>query len=678
MPRLLLCFLLAALLSSCAVGAPNAAEPSPAATLANPTAEPTAPPPTPTLPPLSLEAADADGFMLRLPAGWQTRISAAGLTAAASEVGLAATSPGDELVLTIDATPLTLLTAQYGSNAVASPETFFEVSSGAAQQAGYQISPTRALVVDGQPGLEADLTAPGGGGRLVVVLAPDRAVRILGQASPAAWERESALFDAIVAAVELPTTVATPTPAAAQAEQPVLLDRGPPGFVLRLGGSSGPDTSRFTAARGMAVAPDGTLYLAESSRGVWVFAPDGTLIRTFGEDELLDAYDVARGPNGEIFVADYGRNAIARFRPDGAFVGRWGSAGDTEEQFGLSAPQRIAAGADGSIYAIDVRPSANGVVSSIVRFSPTGELISRLDLPPDLAPADLAVDANGAIYLAETFAGAVVKLSPAGRELARFGDPADPERLAAGALDVDRQGNIYVATFGSGIVLLGPDGREQAQGGVPAEAGATPAAGAFSLPNGIAAGPGGVVWVSDNSGEYSAVTALRLVAEPVVNATAAVSDAIVGTPTPDERLLRQWANSAVASSSYEPDYGPDGATGPPDVEGCQDSPDAWASADPNGLETLELRYRTPVFAVGVTIHQNHQPGFISRVELIDERGSTRSVYTAEPALSGECPLILNLSFEQTLTRIVAVRLTVDQRSGANWSEVDAVELVGLP
>jgi hypothetical protein len=134
----------------------------------------------------------------------------------------------------------------------------------------------------------------------------------------------------------------------------------------------------------------------------------------------------------------------------------------------------------------------------------------------------------------------------------------------------------------------------------------------------------------------------------------------------------------VASSSYEPDYGPDGATGPPDVEGCQDSPNAWASADPNSLETLELRYRTPVFAVGVTIFQNHQPGFISRVELIDERGVARTVYTAEPALSGECPLELRLRFEQTLTRIVTVRLTVDQRSGANWSEVDAVELIGLP
>jgi hypothetical protein len=142
-------------------------------------------------------------------------------------------------------------------------------------------------------------------------------------------------------------------------------------------------------------------------------------------------------------------------------------------------------------------------------------------------------------------------------------------------------------------------------------------------------------------------------------------------------VLRQWAAEASASSFYAPDYDPAGAVGPPNVPACQDSPDAWASADPNGLETLELRFKTPVFAVGVNVHQNHQPGFISQVELIDERGVARVVYSGEPALLSNCPFVLQLTFDQTLTRIVAVRLTIDQRSGANWSEVDTVELVGL-
>jgi hypothetical protein len=302
-------------------------------------------------------------------------------------------------------------------------------------------------------------------------------------------------------------------------------------------------------------------------------------------------------------------------------------------------------------------------------------------LPADLAPADLAVDGSGNIYLAETFGGSVVKLAPDGSELARFGDPAAAKSLAAGALDLDQQGNIYLATYASGVVKLSPGGVEVARGGGTAAPGSAPNAGEFSLPNGVASAPGGVVWVSDNSGEYSAVTALRLSSDPALEGTAAAIGATAvadATPVPESALLRQWADSATASSFYEPDYDPAGATGPPNVTGCQDSTDAWASADPNGMERLELKFKTPVFATGLTIYQNHQPGYISQVELVDERGEVIPVYKNTPALIDTCPLILPVSFDQTLSRIVSVRITVDQRGGANWSEVDAVELVGVP
>lgn len=666
--------LLALLLSGCASFIPG----QPAAPA--PTAGPTAPPPSPT--PFSLNAelsVDSGGYRLSYPAGWATRELSSTLTIAPSAADLGATSPGQALVVTIDATPLDLLAAQYGQAAAENPETFFEVSSGAAQQAGYAISATAPITVAGRPGLSADLSAPAGAGRLVVVITAERAVRVLGQAAPAAWAAQRDLFDAMLASLRFVSIAVAPSPTPLRlAEQPVLVDRGPPGFVLRIGGSVGPPASRFTSARGLAVAPDGTVYLAESGKGVWVFAPDGVLITTFGGDELLDAYDIARAPSGELFVADYGRNAVARFRPDGSFIGRWGSAGDAPDQFGLSAPQRIALGPDGTMYALDARPSSGGVTSSVVRFSSAGELIERIDLPADLAPADLAVAPDGAIFLADPFAGAVIKLAPDGREQLRFGDPASP--IDAGAIDLDRQGNIYVATYTRGVLKLAPDGAVISQGASVAAPGSTPRPGELSLPNGIALAPGGLVWVSDNSGEYSALTALRLVPNPAAEATAAsVATAIAptGTAIPEANLLRQWAAEASASSFYAPDYDPAGAVGPPDVPACQDSPDAWASSDPNGLETLELRFKTPVFAVGVNVHQNHQPGFISQVELIDERGVARVVYSGEPALLAECPFVLRVGFDQTLTRIVAVRLTLDQRSGANWSEVDAVELVGL-
>jgi metal-sulfur cluster biosynthetic enzyme len=114
------------------------------------------------------------------------------------------------------------------------------------------------------------------------------------------------------------------------------------------------------------------------------------------------------------------------------------------------------------------------------------------------------------------------------------------------------------------------------------------------------------------------------------------------------------------------------------VPACQDSPEAWAAAAPGGVETLELRYRDPVFAVGLNIHQSYEPGHVRTVELIDERGATTAVYEAPPAPGGPCPGVLEVRFEQTLTRIVGVRVTVDMGGSARWAEIDAVELVGVP
>jgi DNA-binding beta-propeller fold protein YncE len=670
--------LLAAMLCGCALAPPGfSSQPTP-------TALPDilfSPSPTP-LPLTGTLRLDEAGLELSYPSGWATRVVSNSITLAPNQSALDSTSPGADMVLAIDITPLDALSAQFGAEAAQSPESFFAVSGSAAEGAGYSLGATAPITVAGQPGLAADLTAAGGAGRLSVILAPAAAVRALGQAAPGAWADQGSTYEAIVASL---TFFAPPEPTPAPrdlAEQPELLDDGPSGFVLRLGGSSGPPASRFVSARGMAVAPNGTLYLAESSRGVWVFDPDGTLQATFGGDELLDAYDIARAPDGGLFVADYGRNAVVRFRADGSFVERWGSAGDEPGQFGLSSPQRIASGPDGSIYALDTRPGPESgrVVSSVMRFSEDGRLLGRIELPADLAPADLAVDEAGAIYLAESFGGSVVKLGADGSELARFGDPANPQRYAAGAIDLDPDGNIYLATYASGVLRLSPSGIVTASGGGTVAPGSMPGPGEFSLPNGVAAGPGGVVWVSDNSGEYSAVSALRLQADAAAAATAqAALPQATAAPSPaPEQLVRQWASEATASSFYAPDYEPAGATGAPDVATCQDSPDAWASADPNGLETLELGFRTPIFAVGVTIHQSYNPGFVSKVELIDERGEASTVYTATPAPGGVCPGALEVGFEQTLTRVVAVRLTVDQRSGANWAEIDAVELIGVP
>jgi sugar lactone lactonase YvrE len=673
------------LLVLCVLLAACTTPPLPSAGPATPTAEPaaTTPSPEPSPTPATLDETlrlEHGGVSLRYPADWHTSQQTRTLTLAPTRAALDAAEPGDYLVVLLAALPREALAAQHGAEATDELDELFALSRSVPEQAGYTLGATMPITVDGQAGLRAPLDAPGGAGELVVLPTETHLVRVLGQANPETWEQQQALFAEIVASMRFfePTPLPTPTPPN-MAAQPVRLTEGPPGFVMRLGSNQGQRGGRFVSARGLTTAPDGTLYVAESSRGVWVFEPDGTLLRTIGEDVLLDAYDVALGPEGDLFVADYGHNAIARFRPDGTLVQQWGQAGEQPDQFGLLSPQRIAIGPEGSIYALDSRVAlgSSSATSSVMRFSDEGIFLERIELPTGSAPNDLAVDRVGNIYLADTFSGSVTQVDRAGNLIARLGAEAVEGGITPGAIDIDQRGTIYVATWGNGILKLSTSGVVLATAGSSAEPGTTPAPGEFSLPNGIAAAPGEVVWVSDNDGEYSAVSALRLLSDPEAQATANAEAPLNASPVPEELLLRQWANEASASSSYNDNYAADGATGPPDVEGCRSSPQAWAPVAPDTLETLELSYETPVFASQVLVHQSHQPGAISQIEVLDEQGDYTSVYTGTATLLNECPAVLDVVFPPTLSRVVGVRLTLDQRKEANWIEIDAVELVGL-
>lgn len=668
------------------------------------TAETTAPSATATVLPTSTPIAltetievEAAGFRLRVPNGWRSRDVAGTLTLAPDVDSLEMTTPGENLVIQIDSTPLDTIAEVYGSDATLNPAAFFDFSSDGPRQAGYTLSEAEPIAIDGSTGLSADLQAAGGAGRLVVVLTASQAMRVLGQAAPAAWENQQAVFEEIVASIEFfaPVAATTPTPTGL-AVQPLISREGPENFVIRIGGVEGEPESRFTAARGLSVDDEGRLYLAERDQGVWVFEPDGTLVRTFGKDDLVDAYDVAVNNDGEIFVADYGSNAIVHFDNRGTLLNRWGSAGEAPEQFGFSSPQRIALGSDGSIYALDDRsaPDGSSTALEIVRFDPAGELIERIALPAETAPNDLAIGRRGDIYLADAVNNEVVRINSRGEILARYPEDVgdeDIDGIAAGAVDVDSRGNIYVATWNVGILRIAPDGTLVARGGETIAQGMTPQTGQFSLPNGIAVADDGLVWVSDNSGEYSALTGLRLEVDPIAEATANAAPPLVDDTAPltatttventtpvavAGTVLRQWASAATASSAYE-GYPADNASGPPDAEGCSSSQNAWAAADPNGQETLELSYSTAVLATGINVHQNHRPGFITRIDLLDLDGEATTVYRAAAILSEECPLVLAIEFEQTSFLVDRIRLTIDQRSGANWNEIDAVELVGV-
>ena len=140
----------------------------------------------------------------------------------------------------------------------------------------------------------------------------------------------------------------------------------------------------------------------------------------------------------------------------------------------------------------------------------------------------------------------------------------------------------------------------------------------------------------------------------------------------------QWAFAATVSSERSSsDWSAGQASGEPDTPVCGDFPTAWASAAPDGVDWLEVQYHLPAVPRRINIHETHSPGFIERVEVVDEAGAYHTVWEGEPTPTDECPRLFSFLTTEINFAVVGVRIHVDQREGGNWNEIDAVELVGL-
>lgn len=137
-------------------------------------------------------------------------------------------------------------------------------------------------------------------------------------------------------------------------------------------------------------------------------------------------------------------------------------------------------------------------------------------------------------------------------------------------------------------------------------------------------------------------------------------------------LISQWAAEATASSAY---YFPAKlAIGEPDTFKCGGSLTAWApSSGGAGPEWLELTFDTPVHATKLLVHETFNAGFVYRVDLIDTKGESHTVWEGKDTSS--CPGWFEITFDRTpyLVQSVTLHTQID-----GYEAVDAVALTGEP
>jgi RHS repeat-associated protein len=202
---------------------------------------------------------------------------------------------------------------------------------------------------------------------------------------------------------------------------------GVPGYS----GDSGPATAAMIqGVRGITLGLDGSLYIADTANNrIRRVGPDGIITTVAGnglagysgdggpatQARLRFPYGVALGPDGSLYIADTSNNRIRRVGPDGIITtvagnGLAGYSGDggLATAARLRSPRRVVVGPDGSVYIADTqnsrirRVAPNGIITTVAGASGSGAA-SGDGGPATQAviflPETVGIGADGSLYI---------------------------------------------------------------------------------------------------------------------------------------------------------------------------------------------------------------------------------------------------------------------------------------
>jgi 4-amino-4-deoxy-L-arabinose transferase-like glycosyltransferase/DNA-binding beta-propeller fold protein YncE len=203
----------------------------------------------------------------------------------------------------------------------------------------------------------------------------------------------------------------------------------------------------------------------EPATGTWrpgEIACDESVVPDLGETRVvrtgddLDLSRVVREPRalavtseGELLVADTGGHRVVRLDSSGRFRDAFGRAGRGAGEF--ETLEDIAVGRNGRIYTLDSSRARVQV------FSREGTLLRTLGEGAGLCtPAGFGLGPDGAVYVADTCGGRIVKLAGGGRGVVEI-RPAPPEKLDQPVdVAVGPDGLLYVADLTPRLIALDP------------------------------------------------------------------------------------------------------------------------------------------------------------------------------------------------------------------------------
>ena len=179
-------------------------------------------------------------------------------------------------------------------------------------------------------------------------------------------------------------------------------------------GSPGVEAGQFQRPRGIAVASDGSLYIADTeNHRIQHMAADGAVLHIWGQfgdvtsgqalgGTFNQPWGIAVGPDDSVYVADTWNHRIQKFAPNGEFIRMWGYFGQGEQPEAFWGPRDVGVDDLGRVYVTDTGNKRIAVFdadgNSITEFGSVGMSPGQFD-----EPVGIDIGSDGLVYVADTW-----------------------------------------------------------------------------------------------------------------------------------------------------------------------------------------------------------------------------------------------------------------------------------
>jgi uncharacterized protein (TIGR03663 family) len=253
-----------------------------------------------------------------------------------------------------------------------------------------------------------------------------------------------------------------------------VVEIGPDGTLLRSWGTAGAGASQFHfqfqlgatggQTSGIAVGPNGDVYVADTwNQRIQQYSPTGVFLRAWGRptpnkdlahpqpNEFYGPRGIAVAPNGDVYVADTGNRRIQVFDANGAYRFSFGSSGSALGQ--LSEPSSLAIDASGHVYVADYWNRRVQIFD--LHGHPLGQFPVTVWQANSYDEPAIAADNKGHVYVPDPEGARVLVYTASGQPYQALGGILNPTQVLTKPLSVaiGPGGDILVSDTGTNKVL---------------------------------------------------------------------------------------------------------------------------------------------------------------------------------------------------------------------------------